>query len=280
MTRQPYTFVILRYRHDPVAGEQLNVGVVLHSPQQKFLGARFRKAYGRVSKAFPDLDGSTLRQDLTRIERAFAKLSSREGANDLFFGNNNAATFAHRVVGKDDGSLIWSDLGSGTTENAEATLDKLFYRFVTQYEDSSAPRRTDADIWRPVRDRLMELRIASIFEKKTISSPRDEVEFEHAWKNGTWHCVQPLSFDLASTDGIQEKAARWVGHMVGLSRGAEQFHPYFIVGKPSDPSLTKAYQRAVEFISEAPLSPTIFAEDEVDAFVSEIAQKVHSHERK
>jgi hypothetical protein len=201
-------------------------------------------------------------------------------SNDLFFDNNDAATFANRIVGKDDGSLVWSDLGSGTTDNPEATLEKLFYRFVTQYEDASSPRRTDADIWRPVRDRLLELKIAAVFEKKTISSSRDEVEFEHAWKNGKWHCVQPLSFDLASTDSIQEKAARWVGHMVGLSKSPEQFHPYFIVGKPSDPSLAAAYKRAVEFIGEAPLNPTIVSEDDVETFVNEIADKVLAHDRK
>jgi Protein of unknown function (DUF3037) len=278
MKRQPYTFLILRYRHDPLAGEQLNVGVVLHSPEHKFLGARFRKAYGRVSKAFPDMDGSTLRQDLTRIESSFAKLSNRE-RNDLFFNNDDAAIFANRIVGKDDGSLVWSELGSGTTDNAEATLEKLFLRFVTQYEDLSLPRRTDADIWRPVRDRLLELKIATIFEKKTISSARDEVEFEHAWKNGKWHCIQPLSFDLASIDSIQEKAARWVGHMVGLSRAAEQFQPYFLVGKPSDSSLAAAYQRAVDFISEAPLNPEIVSEDDVEKFVNGIADKVMAHDR-
>ena len=279
MKRQKYTFLILRYRHDPLAGEQLNVGVVLHSAESKFLGARFRKAYGRVSKAFPDMDGSTLRQDLTRIERSFAKLNTSERGG-LFFDDNDAATFANRVVGKDDGSLVWSDLGSGTTDNAEATLDKLFFRFVTQYEDTSLPRRTDADIWKPVRDRLLELRIGAIFEKKTIASTRDEVEFEHAWKNGKWHCIQPLSFDLASIDGIQEKAARWVGHMVGLSKAAENFHPYFIVGKPSDATLTAAYERAVDFIGEAPLSPTIVSEEEVETFVNNIADQVMAHERK
>lgn len=278
MTRQPYTFLILRYRHDPASGEQLNVGVVLHSPKSQFLGARFRKAYGRVSKTFPDLDGATLRQDLTRIESAFSKMNGRE-SGDLFFGTNDASTLAHRIIGKDDGSLIWSEMGSGITNNAEDTLEALFTRFVTQYEEAGSARRTDADIWRPVRDRLLELKIASIFEKKTISSKRDEVEFEHAWKNGQWHCMQPLSFDLASADSIQEKAARWVGHMVGLSKSTEQFHPYFIVGRPADPALDFAYRRAVDFISDAPLTPTVIAEEDIVGFVDELADKVAAHER-
>jgi hypothetical protein len=277
MKRHPYTYSILRYRHDPVAGEQLNVGVVLHSSERRFLGARFRKNYGRLSKAFPDVDGSTLRQDLGRIEKAFEKLTKKEGS-DLLSIDSNAETFATKIVGPDDGSLVWSELGSGTTENPEATLEKLFFRFVTQYEDAATPRRTDADVWRPVRDRLLELKIASILEKKTIASSKDEVEFEHAWKNGKWHCYQPLSFDLATVDGIQEKAARWVGHMVGLSSASEQFQPYFIVGKPSEPALQSAYRRAVEFIADAPLHPTIVPEDEVEAFANELADRVHAHE--
>ena len=279
MNRHTYTYSILRYRHDPVAGEQLNVGVVLHSPERRFLAARFRRNYGRLSKAFPDVDGSTLRHDLTRIERAFERLTKKE-TTDLFFTGNNAGTFAMQIVAPDDGALIWSGLGSGTTDNPEATLEKLFYRLVTQYEDVSAPRRTDADIWRPVRDRLLELKVASILEKKTIVSSKDEVEFEHAWKNGKWHCFQPLSFDLATVDGIQEKAARWVGHMVGLSSSSEQFHPYFIVGKPSEPNLQLAYQRAVEFITDAPLHPTVVPEDEVEAFTNDLADRVHSHDRR
>jgi hypothetical protein len=124
----------------------------------------------------------------------------------------------------------------------------------------------------------LELKIASIFEKKRITSPKDEVEFEHAWKNGKWHCIQPLSFDLASTESIQEKAARWVGHMFGLSPEADRFQPYFIVGKPADPALTAAYKRAVAFIGEAPLHPTIVPEDDIEAFVSDLADKVHAHD--
>lgn len=279
MKRHRYTYSILRYRHDPVAGEQLNVGVVLHSPDRHFLGARFRKSYGRLSKAFPDVDGSTLRQDLSRIEKAFERMAKMEGS-DLFSIDRNAASFATTLLAPDDGSLIWSDLGSGTTESPEATLDKLFARLVTQYEDSASPRRTDADVWRPVRDLLMELKVASILEKKTIASSKDEVDFEHAWKNGKWHCYQPLSFDLATADSIQEKAARWVGHMVGLSSAAEQFHPYFIVGKPSEPALQPAYRRALDFIGDAPLHPTIVPEDAVDEFAKDLADQVHSHRRR
>jgi hypothetical protein len=276
MSREPYTYLILRYRHDALAGEQINVGVVVHAPKSRFLGSYFRKVHGRVSKAFPDVNGPALRHDLAGIERAFQRLAARE-SDDIFFDSQSASTLAHRIVGKDDSALVWSEMGSGVSTDPPKTLDTLVARFVTQYDEAPTFRRSDADIWKPFRDRLAERQIADIFERKTIRSSRDEVEFEHAWKNGEWHCFQPLSFDLAGVDGIQEKAARWVGHMVGLTNVADQFRPYFIVGAPSDQALTNAYHRALAFIGEAPLSPKVVQEADFEAFADSLANKVNQH---
>jgi hypothetical protein len=54
--RQPYTYVVLRYRHDPLAGEFANVGVVLHAPRGRFLGAKLRTTPGgRLTRMFPTI---------------------------------------------------------------------------------------------------------------------------------------------------------------------------------------------------------------------------------
>lgn len=279
MTREPYTYMILRYRHDPVAGEQINVGVILHAARSGFLGAVVRRGSGRISKLFPSVDGATLRRDLTNIERAFRKLAKQNVSGDML-GNPDASTFAYRVLDRDDSSLVWGELGSGVTTDPATTLDDLHARFVTRYDEPQAARRSDADVWKPFRDLLMERRIEDIFQTKLIAGAHDAVEFEHAWKNGKWHCFQPLSFDLTTAEGIQEKAARWVGHMVGLKQAEEQFQPYFIVGEPSDKALAPAYDRAIGFIRAAPLSPKIVSEKELDVLADELADKIHAHEHR
>jgi hypothetical protein len=38
--RQPYTYLVLRYRHDPFACEFANVGIVLHAPRGRYLDAK------------------------------------------------------------------------------------------------------------------------------------------------------------------------------------------------------------------------------------------------
>jgi len=278
INRQPYTYTVLRYRHDPLAGEMVNVGIVMHVPGADFLKCAMRTTYGRLSKLYPDFVGAALTADLKRIQTALKRLGDAE-LGSMFSSDANAATFAKRVVDDPAGSYVWSDLKSGLTKSPEDELNRLFQRYIGRFEPTQTARRSDADVWRPARDKLMERHLAALFEPKTIRSKRDEVEFEHAWKNGVWHCFQPLSFDLADADSIQNKAARWVGHMVGLSTADDNFRPYFIVGSPSEPELSSAYERAVAFLSEAPSvnAPRVIREDDLDGFVDELELEMQAH---
>lgn len=275
--RQPYTYMVLRYRHDPLAGEVVNVGIVMHSPRLRFLKSAMRTTYGRLSKLYPDFEGGALTADLKRIQTALKRMSDAE-LSDMFSSEKTAESFAKRTVDDPAGSYFWSELKSGLTKSPEDDLNKLFQRYIGKFESVAKVRKSDADVWRPARDKLMERHLAEFFESKTIRSNRDEVEFEHAWKNGIWHCLQPLSFDLADVDSIQNKAARWVGHVVGLSTADDQFRPYFIVGSPSEDRLAAAYERAIAFLSEAPSPnpPQVIREDELDAFVDRLAIQMKS----
>jgi hypothetical protein len=276
--RQPYTYVVLRYRHDPLAGELLNVGVLLHAPRSRFLKSAMRSTYGRLSRLYPDFDGSALTNDLKRAETALNRLASSEGA-DLFAADLSVHDFARRVLDDPAGSYIWSEAGSGLTRDPEEDLARLYARFIGQFDEKDAARRSDADIWRPARDRLAERQLDRLFEPKTIATDRDEVAFQHAWKNGVWHCVQPLSFDLATAASIQEKAARWVGHMYGLQTSQETFRPYFLVGAPDEPGLVPAFERAVAFLGAAPGShaPRIIRENDIPEFVDEFERAAAAH---
>ena len=275
--RRPYTYVVLRYRHDPISGEQANVGVVVHSVAGRFLGARIRRSAGRLSKLFPDMNGRAFRSDMRAIDRAFARVTKAEQAS-LLSHDLDAASLARQVVRDDDGSLVWGDLGSGVSNDLNGTLQTLYERLVTRYDDVTEKRKTDEDVWRPVRAKLVEREIAARLGPKTIRSEHIELEFVHAWKNGAWHCIQPLSFDLATADGIQEKASRWAGHLVGLSKAQEPFVPYFVVGRPCSRGLVPAFDRAIGLLGDAPGSIEIIREDEIDEFVDRLEDEIRSHD--
>src|SRR5690606_2275015 len=108
----------------------------------------------------------------------------------------------------------------------------------------------------------------------------DRVLFDHAWKNGDWHCYQPLSFDLASAESIREKAARWSGHMTGLSKSPEHIRPYFLVGPPERAALFDDYQRAIELLRASQLEPLGFEESNAVALVDLIEDEINMHDAK
>ena len=271
--KKAFTYVLLRYRHDPLAGECANVGVVLYEPRSRFLGAKVRRTLGRLSKIFPDLNGEALRSTLRSIEVGIGRLAKHE-AGDLATSSVDVSAFARRVLPDDDSSFIWGPVGSGLTPDAATEVEKLYARFVGRYDEETKASRDDAAVWRPVRERLVALQIADRLQPKTISSTVDSVEFEHAWKNGAWHCYQPVSFDLANGGNIREKAARWVGHMVSLRDSSEAFKTHFFVGAPSNPSLRPDYKQAIGMLGRSPTDIEIVEEADIDRLVRLIERDV------
>jgi hypothetical protein len=277
MDRRPYSYVLLRYRHDALAGECANVGVVLHDRTTGFLGAKMRHSVGRLTKIFPDLKAATVKGALRSIESGVRRLAQSSG--DLRFDPDaDVSAFARRVLPADDSSFVWSQVGSGLTRDAAATLDELYQRFVGKYDDPARIVRDDAAVWRPVEILLKARNIADRLTPKIISSELEQVKFGHAWKNGAWHCCQPLSFDLASVDNIREKAVLWHGRLSTLRGTSEEFKPHFVVGAPSDRSLQREFDHALRILMDSPVKPDIVQEAEIGRLVDQIAHDVAAHD--
>jgi hypothetical protein len=236
--------------------------------------SKFRKSVGRLAKMFPGLDSELFKASIRKIERSVAQFN--KSGIDLLSRSNDAEASARRVLPKDDSSFLWSDLGGGIATDVSQATDQLYERFVALYDDKAHTHRDDAAIWRPIRERLTEKNLIDKIQSKVIASSVDKVEFEHAWKNGAWHCYLPLSFDLTTEDNIREKAARWTGHMLALEASPENFKPYFLVGAPTEPKLRTAYRSAIGILQLSPRSPKIVEEDQFDQFVNDVEDQIRS----
>jgi hypothetical protein len=277
--RTAYTYTVLRYMHDVVTGEFVNVGIVMYVPSSAQVMARTRSTIGRLRGVFPDLDRIAFVSTMSALRRAFRNISRRSANNGLFKSASDAGAFAREAVPPDDSSLQWSPVGSGLTDNPSRTFERIYERFVSRYDTASRHRRTDDDIWRPVLDKLQEHDLASHMQEKVITGSVDDIVFKHAWKNGQWNVYEPISFDLANADSIKGKAREWLGHLsaVVADKNVELFKPHFLIGAPSDPSLQRAYDTAVEILRRAPNQPEIFAESQVDELVAQIEDEVRMH---
>ena len=272
-----YSYTILRYVHDVVAGEFLNVGVVLHAPTGGILLVKTQTSIGRLRQAFPDIDLHAYRDMMRSIESGVSNLAIQLVKAPLLDSHLDARSHALKVLPDDDSSLQWSPVAHGVTADVPKTLDRLFARYVTQHERPASQegrRRSEDDIRRSFRRKLSESGVEVRFEQKRVCGNQDEITFNTAWKNGSWHADEPVSLDLADEQGIKDKVRRWRGHLSAVEEGApEKVRLFFLVGRPGNDSLVPAYESAKEILAGSPFAPRVVDEEDTDRLVERIKQE-------
>ncbi len=274
--RHVYNYTILRYVHDVVSGESLNIGVAMHAPGAGFLRFQPRKTIRRLKNVFPDLDRQAFTAAMNAISRGFADWAEHLRKGALFEGQANVIGYAHRVLPLDDSTLQWSSPATGLTDDLDSTFERLYARYVTQYDVNSGKRRSDDDVWKPVQHKLIERGVDVPFQSRTVMGTQDQIEFKKAWKNGRWHAYQPVSFDLADAERIMDKARKWRGHLEAVAVGAvEEIDLHFLLGLPGDGSLMHAYHNAKTILGGASFTKDIVDENEIDTLVDSIENEYH-----
>lgn len=274
-----YTYTVLRYVHDIATGEFLNVGVALLAPERHYVNALCRTTYGRLREVFPSLDGESFRAAMRHVTHEFERFQ-KELAEELALKPTAAGikSFAHAVLGADDSSLQWSPMGTGLTADPGLTLEQLYDRFVMAHEPRApAHRRQDEDVWKCFSLELQQRQVLRHFVKKTIAVDDDQIEFKHAWKNGVWHCLAPVSFDLSSADSIREKAHKWLGQLTSVSKAREDFKLYFLVGEPAQAELRSAFESALSILGKSTVEQEVVPENKASELSERLAAEVRAH---
>jgi hypothetical protein len=278
--KEKFYFSLLRYIYDPLTQEFVNIGVVLYSPSQSFLRAKFTGRSRRVSRMFGRVDGASFRATTGYIERKVSDASERFARGLLFQDpKESLQAILNEVIPPDDSAIRFVLGGVGVTDNPPQTLDELFGRYVTRYESPSEnARREDNDVWKVFQEPLRRKEVFPYFSPKTISAPDYEYQFERSWKNGVWHLFEPVSFDLADASSISEKASKWVGRANSLSDSSERFKLFLLLGKPTDPSLGDAFQRATNLLDKKiPGEHKLVQERDAEQFAEEVEQEFQNH---
>lgn len=273
MTKHAYSYAVLQYRHDVWVGEALNAGVLLFSENARFLKLKARTGQGRLAQAYPDLDHGAFRDAVKAMGRRFDKIASTSG---LFLPSGSALKVGQKVLLPDDSSLSWGMTGSGVAADPEEALDKIYARFVARY-DKVAGRdvRTDEMVFETVRRKLELAELYQRVQPQVVRSRFATIPFDHTIANGALHVIQPVSFDSADADRMLDKAAKWAGRLQSIADLEGQVRPYFVTGKPTDPSLIGQYDKMVELLRASPLGPVVMDEDRAGELVAMIEERLH-----
>jgi Protein of unknown function (DUF3037) len=274
--RETYSYTVLRYVHDVMTGEFVNIGVVAQSSSEiKF---RLTPHSSRVSGVFPAMNRSAFKETLRSIKFALGASAASENNAGMFKAEPNALLLARTAMVSDDSSFQWSPAGSGITSDLTVAVNQLFERFVAHHEKHTNQRRSDNDVWKPIHKRLEELHVADKFVEKTFVGGFDELFMENAWKNGKWHGLQAYSLDMADEKQLKDK----VRFIRGLLDGAafecdETLSLNLILGAPTNPQLHDAYLAAKRNLANAGFNPTVLDEQEATATIDKLAKEIQEY---
>jgi hypothetical protein len=277
--KSPYTYSMLRYVHDITAGEAVNVGVALLSPDRRFTKAKCRRSFGRLTRLFPDVDVEFLKRLMQSIEEGFDMAADKLTAEPLLHQvPETVHEVARQVLPFDDSSLQWSPLGSGCTVDPESTLESLYSRLVAKYDEAinKAVKRSDRDIWKVYRDALGTRDLDRHLKPFHARVDYDEIEFKHAYKNGIWHCLEPVSFDLLSPEHIRDKARKQIGRLLSVKGSQDKFKVYFLLGEPEQTELKRSVDQAVEILRQSPVQHDVFRENEKERLSEQLEAVIPS----
>ena len=275
-----YSYTILRYVHDTTTGEFVNVGVALLAPEARYVSALCRTTYGRLGKVFPGMNGESFKSLMRFIQSRFEEMGTnfREEL-PIEKVPPSVMPLAHSVLPADDSSLQWSEPGGGITDDPSGTLENIFSRMVTRYDEAPQyERRSDDDVWRKFKRGFESRHVLHRLQSKKIVVQDDEVEFDYAWKNDQWHCLEPLSFDLTAAESIREKAHRWLGQIMSVKDAQDRFKVYLLLGEPQIEKLKPAFEKALSILNKMPVEKELVREGEAARFSEQFASAVEAHQ--
>ena len=266
--------MVLRYVHDIVGEEFVNVGLLLLCPERKFIEFRVASRTARLRQFFPSARTLVMRNALSSAKKSAA------AAKGLFSGisgpseqRESILDMARKVVAFDDSGLQWSSVTTGLTADPAATFDRLFDRLVLRYEaEHQKSKRTDDQVWRVFSKVLEKRNVSALIQEHEVTAKLETVTFKHALKNGKWHVMEPVSFDLTTAESLTDKAKRLLGEMTLLRESQQDFRLYFLVGQPSSPEVMDAYDRALKILDQVPLEKEIVLETQAEQFATMLAR--------
>ncbi len=250
MKKASYAFSVVSYVHDPVAAERLNCALIFFAPSEGILRCLTSKNTKRLEATF----GCFVAQHHQRVlsDLAARTEEARAGLDASHWGESQELSGILRMLLPDQGlSYQAGPVRFGLSANPLDEAESLFDRMVESQRVVSEPgerRRTDDVVWSTFRHAMKQREaLRRAVHPVKLRGRNVEIEFKHAVKNGKYHVVQPLSFDV---DRMLEKAANWVGKSVALEAAPELAQMFFLVGAPKDPTSqqSEAFDEAIGFL--------------------------------
>ncbi len=269
-----YDYIILKYCHDSITGEFVNVGVILLS-EDRYLGAHFNSRYTRIKQLFSAVEKENHRQLMGYLQRRFNTLGI-EAEDQLPITQRSINELAHSVLPPDDSAYQWSNVESGFTLSPENECIHLFNRLVCHYENKKEKtRRGDDEVWSSFNEELRKKKLSVHLKEAKLVTSDYAYNFHKTYKNGKLHLLEALSFDLEEVSKITEKAVRWHGRASAL-QAAEPHEFWFLIGNVESEKRKREVAKALNILNKIDAPKRFIQESDKEALSDQLESLISS----
>ena len=135
-----YEYQILRYRHDVVSGEFVNIGIVFFDAEKQFLRVRITEKHERISNFFGSISSVFLLHATKQIERSLNNIGQQMVYKSPH-SFKSVADITNSVLPPNDNSLFFSTVSNGWHFDHKKAFDETFERLIGRYTSEKAEQR-------------------------------------------------------------------------------------------------------------------------------------------
>jgi len=142
MSKLPFQYSLLRYRHSYLLGEEFNVGILFCFPEESRVEFLYPHYLQRISRLYEDFSTKTLRNYLKAFNKQAEKLSGKFAeSSDLFTDTGLKNLIEEYFLTEDSTALYFAEIKKGTYgESIQQILDYYYDQYLSVY-DKARPRK-------------------------------------------------------------------------------------------------------------------------------------------
>lgn len=147
-----YQYQILRYRHDAVSGEFVNIGIVFFDADNRFLCARITEKQERIARFFGSASSAFLLSTTKHIENEFNQIAERladaeteitrlliSGCGiDPLLMCRSITEITSAVLPINDNGLFFSEVHKGWHFDHQNAFNETYHRLIGKYNGEKA----------------------------------------------------------------------------------------------------------------------------------------------
>lgn len=272
-------YSILQYKHSLKLGEILNVGILFYFPEDK----QFEFSYGdatRLKAIYPDFNISLFNSYIKNIKLRI------KGAVDLFSGyplGNDFINYIHNhILAQDAAGLVFGVPNNviNVFKDKETTVNEFSKLLLPgiNIEKPEKKKHNEEYLVRKFRGYFKNEKIDDYLTKnETITTKHFTHKFDYLFQNQSdKRYIKPFSFDLKEEASIQYKSAAFYGILSDLYeyRDSKNYSFDFLIAKPQDTSLNRAYQNALDYVDSIKLPKKLILENKIEEYTDSILSEL------